>query len=86
MAAPPPIYHQSLTGRTRPRRTWYGKVVLQVEVLFERLSHPCPPMPGQRHAPEQEVIGTHTEWRDAKPNDALEQVYAGRRYAMRGAA
>lgn len=86
MAALPAIYHQSLTGRTRPRRTWYGKVVLQVEVLCERLSHPVPPMPGHRYAPEQEVISTHVEWRDARPNDALEQVYAGRRCAAGGGA
>ena len=75
MAALPPIYHQTLTGRVRPRRTWLGRVVLQVEVLFERLSDPVPPMPGELHAPEQHVIGTHTEWRDARVNDELQLIY-----------
>lgn len=81
MAAPPPIYHQSLTGRTRPRRTWYGKVVLQVEVLFERLDL-VSLLPDR----EPRVIDTRTEWRDARINDQLEQVYAGRRCAVGGAA
>jgi hypothetical protein len=76
MAALPPIYHRTLTGRVRPRRTWTGRVVLQVEVLCERMSYPCPPMPGQRYAPEQDVISVHTEWRDARMNDPLEHVYA----------
>ncbi|WP_066338309.1 hypothetical protein [Azohydromonas lata] len=75
MAAPPPICHQTLTGRVRPRRTWLGRVVLQVEVLCERLSPPVPPMPGELHAPEQRVISTHTEWRDARMNDPLAHVY-----------
>jgi hypothetical protein len=75
MPALPPTYHRTLTGRARPRRTWFGMVVLQVEVLCERLSHPVPPMPGELHAPEQHVISTHTEWRDARMNDPLAHVY-----------
>jgi hypothetical protein len=81
MAALPPIYHRSLTGRVRPRRTWYGRVVLQVEVLCERMDL-VSLLPDR----EPRVISTSTEWRDAKPNDALEQVYAGRSCATRGAA
>lgn len=76
MPAPLPIHHRTLTGRVRPRRTWTGRVVLQVEVLCERMSNPVPTMPGHLHAPEQTVVSTHTEWRDARMNDPLEHVYA----------
>lgn len=69
MAALPLIYRQSLTGRVRPRRTWTGRVVLQVEVLFERLGWPGPGDEPRR------VLGRHTEWRDARTNDPLEHVY-----------
>jgi hypothetical protein len=71
MPAPLPIFHRSLTGRVRPRRTWTGRVVLQVEVLCERLDL-VSLLPGS----EPHVIGMHTEWRDARMNDPLEHVYA----------
>jgi hypothetical protein len=51
-------------------------VVLQVEVLCERMSHPVPSLPWMLHAPEPHVIDAHTEWRDARMNDPLEHVYA----------
>jgi hypothetical protein len=78
---PFPIFHRSLTGRVRPRRTWYGRVVLQVEVLCERLD-----LVSLLTDREPRVISTSTEWRDARINDQLEQVYAGRRCAVGGAA
>lgn len=71
MPAPLPIHHRTLTGRVRPRRTWTGRVVLQVEVLCERLDL-VSLLPDR----EPQVIGTHTEWRDARMNDPLEHVYA----------
>lgn len=74
MVAPLPIYHQTLTGRARPRRTWTGRVLLQVEVLFERME-PASLMPGQ----EPRVVSVHTEWRDARGNDPLGQVYQSTR-------
>jgi hypothetical protein len=70
MAIPPPTYHRTLTGRARPRRTWFGVVVLQVEVLCERIE-PASLMPGQ----EPRVVGVHTEWRDARMNDELGHSY-----------
>lgn len=63
-----------LTGRTRYRRAWWGKVVLQVE---ERVTLPLDRrvrLEGgyQPHAQAQRVL----RWRDATVDDALRGVFA----------
>ena len=54
----------TLTGNIRPRRTWYGKVVLQVELRF------C-----HKTSPFSDESDHYYRWRDAKPNDPLQNYY-----------
>lgn len=70
MVAPIPHLTQRLTGRVRPRRTWWGKVFLQVEVRNEERT----PFgrPGGGLLPPDRVYFT---WRDALLNDSLGGTY-----------
>jgi hypothetical protein len=58
-------YKKTLTGRVRPRRTWYGKVLMQVEVI------------SQKYNLGSDILSGHSylEWRDADINDYLEHEY-----------
>ena len=73
-----------LTGRARVRSGWFGRRVLQVEVLTQAFSpwRPCPPPPNlddaarekwkerERNAPPD---NTWTSWRDATWLDLQER-------------
>jgi hypothetical protein len=68
MVAPVKSYRKTLTGRVRGRRAWFGKVLMQVEVMAEELSLP-------REGQPRSVLSRHYEWRDATLDDFLERIY-----------
>lgn len=68
MVAPIKVYQKTLTGRVRGRRTWFGKVLMQVEVMAEELSLP-------RKGAVSVRLSRRYEWRDATLDDFLERIY-----------
>jgi hypothetical protein len=59
-----------LTGQTRWRRGWFGRSVLQVEVLSPMPCYPrAPSPPWVPYDPWR--YGSYTFWRDATPDDKL---------------
>jgi hypothetical protein len=68
MVAPPTVWEQQLTGRTRHRSGLFGKMILQVEV-----EHRCVTL----HAPGHETRGaSYTRWHDATFDD-WHQLFSG---------
>lgn len=72
MVAIPLRHEEELTGRARARPGWFGRLVLQVEVLITSYSA-CPPRPGADRNAWRELMrsqGTQrTHWRDATWDD-----------------
>lgn len=66
---------RNLTGRTRHRRGFLGRMVLQVETAYSHAGYGRP-QPGRSYA--------STEWRDATFDDlsALEEMKANAAQAM----
>lgn len=63
-----PVSHKEergLTGRSRGRVTWLGRVVMQVEVNVD-LIDPVPYSSGPK------VLRSYTTWRDARREDVIE--------------
>lgn len=61
MVQPLARYHVTLTGQLRPRVTWRGQVVLQVQEKHERMCDWEPTLDPQAKP--------YYTWRDAKPAD-----------------
>ena len=55
-----------LTGRTRVRSNWLGKLILQVEMLHPKSDGMQAPRPGPY---DPWVNGSFTFWRDARLSD-----------------
>lgn len=68
MVAPIPVFVKKLTGRVRPRRTWFNKCIMQVEVRCDQI----PPFASDETQPAQ-VLSTHYEWRDATHDDFIRE-------------
>lgn len=61
MVPPPMVWEDQLTGRTRHRRSLFGKMILQVELETRSVT---------LHAPGHETRGTaRTTWTDATFDD-----------------
>ena len=69
MVANPIVLHTQLTGRTRLRRTWFGRYVVQVEELSFRAQLQWPGPAGERpvYVPPDTAP---RRWRDADDSDS----------------
>lgn len=59
---PAPMGSDRITGETRYRSGWFGKLILQVEEVYDQGYH-ARPQPGIP------TSFTATRWRDARPAD-----------------
>lgn len=68
MVASTKFYRRTLTGRVRGRRTFFNRVLMQVEVKVEEI-YPLPIMDGKDN-----VIGDPWyQWRDATIDDVIDK-------------
>ena len=69
---------QRPTGRVRGRAGWFGRIIMQVEILSPIADYPRPPRPGS-YDPWKN--GSLTFWRDATAEDLASGTYSPKQTA-----